>query len=206
MIVDEANMDIELENDPFIEAGIDVPANLPYKHDSYQEQSYKKVLGEKDTPELTRKLRKINQWSLRGTGVSTSVLCKALEEETSDCSASDIEDVRDELAYRSSQRTGRRLSSPALYGAARNEIKKTQKAEIRIKKRPLLKSSTSYNLFQSSYVHGPHTPPDSSPSPRPYTAPVTSNRRINFPNKTDTLVKLLLLLIYTSLYKTAQYT
>ena len=190
MIVDEANMDIELENDPFIEAGIEVPANLPYKHDSYQEQSYKKVLGEKDTPELTRKLRKINQWSLRGTGVSTSVLCKALEEETNYCSASDTEDARDELAYRSSQRSGRRLSSPALYGDARNEIKKTKKAEIRIRKRPVLKSSTSYNLFQSSYVHGPHTPPDSSPSSRPCTAPAMSNRRINFPHKTDTLVRI----------------
>jgi hypothetical protein len=190
MIVDEANIDIELENDPFIEAGIDVPANLPYKHDSYQEQSYKKVLGEKGTPELTRKLRKINQWSLRGTGVSTSVLCNAFEEETSDCSASDIEEGSDELLYRRSQRSGRRLSSPALYGAARNEIEKTQKAEKRIKKRPVLRSSTSYNLFQSSYVHGPHTPPDSTSSSIPCTAPVTSNRRINFPHKNNTLVRI----------------
>ena len=95
MIVDEANMDIEMENDPFIEAGIDVPANLPYKHDSNKEQSYKKVIGEKD---LTKKLRKINQWSLRGTGVSTSVLCKALEDDSS--ATSDVEDKLDEYKHR----------------------------------------------------------------------------------------------------------
>lgn len=64
MIVDEADTDLEMANDPFIEAGIDVPANLPYKHGAQQERSYRKVLGEKIKPEITRKLRKINEWTL----------------------------------------------------------------------------------------------------------------------------------------------
>ena len=153
MIVDEANMDIEMENDPFIEAGIDVPANLPYKHDSNQEQSYKKVIGEKD---LTKKLRKINQWSLRGTGVSTSVLCKALEEDSS--AQSDIEDKLDESRFKKSTRLGRRLSTPILDIPSTCEIQKAQKAEKRIKKKPILKRGESYNLFKSSYVPGPNTP------------------------------------------------
>jgi hypothetical protein len=31
MIVDEADRDIELSADPFLEAGIDIPKELPYK-------------------------------------------------------------------------------------------------------------------------------------------------------------------------------
>ena len=157
MIVDQANMDIELENDPFIEAGIDVPANLPYHHNAHLEQSYKKVLGGKDTPQLTKKLRKINQWSLRGTGVSTAVLCKALEAENSE--ASDME-VNDDIEsnFRSSQRSGRRLSSPILYNRRKSEIQKAQNAEKRIRKKPLLKHKTAHNLFQSSYVPDPQLP------------------------------------------------
>ena len=153
MIVDEANMDIEMENDPFIEAGIDVPANLPYKHDSNKEQSYKKVIGEKD---LTKKLRKINQWSLRGTGVSTSVLCKALEDDSS--ATSDVEDKLDESRFKKSSRLGRRLSSPIIENTTTCEIQNAQKAEKRIKKKPILKRGESYNLFKSSYVPGPNTP------------------------------------------------
>ena len=81
MIVDEADMDLEMANDPFIEAGIDVPANLPYKHNAQHERSYRKVLGGKDTPEITKKLRRLSQWTLRGTGVSTATLCRVFEAE-----------------------------------------------------------------------------------------------------------------------------
>ena len=50
MIVDEADMEMEMATDPFIEAGIEVPPTLPYQ-DSYQkEESTKKVVGT-DNPE-----------------------------------------------------------------------------------------------------------------------------------------------------------
>ena len=37
MIVDEADVEMEMATDPFIEAGIEVPPTLPYQ-DSYQKE------------------------------------------------------------------------------------------------------------------------------------------------------------------------
>ena len=64
MIVDEADMEMEMAIDPFIEAGIDVPANLPYQDSTQEEESYKKVVkGEgSETPTIARKIRKISHW------------------------------------------------------------------------------------------------------------------------------------------------
>ena len=163
MIVDEANRDIEMQNDPFTEAGIDVPANLPYRHNVHQEQSSKKVLGQNSTPELTKTLRKINQWSLRGTGVSTAVLCKALESNNYyDNITEEKEDIQSR--FRNSMRSNRRLSSPALYSSSpnlysrqTNETWKGQEAEAIIKRKKFLKSSSALNVFHSSYIPGPET-------------------------------------------------
>ena len=153
MIVDEANRDIEMQNDPFTEAGIDVPANLPYRHNVHQEQSSKKVLGQNSTPELTKTLRKINQWSLRGTGVSTAVLCKALE---SNNRYDDITEEKEDMQsrFRNSMRSNRRLSSPALYSSQTNETWKGQEAETVIKRKKFLKSTSALNVFHSSYIPG----------------------------------------------------
>lgn len=69
MIVDEADMEMEMATDPFIEAGIEVPANLPYQDSDQQEDSYKKVVGdENEVPSLADKLRKISNWGGRGSG------------------------------------------------------------------------------------------------------------------------------------------
>ena len=73
MIVDEADMEMEMATDPFIEAGIEVPANLPYQ-DSYQkDESIKKVVGEgNDDSKLADKLRKISNWGGRSRKNSTT--------------------------------------------------------------------------------------------------------------------------------------
>ena len=61
MIVDEADLEMEMATDPFIEAGIEVPANLPYQATNQQEESYKKVLGD-DAEEnfLADRIRKMS--------------------------------------------------------------------------------------------------------------------------------------------------
>ena len=75
MIVDEADLEIEMAIDPFIEAGIEVPPNLPYQENKKTEESYKKVLGEEDEPSsMTNKLRKLSRrmsgWVLAGKKVN----------------------------------------------------------------------------------------------------------------------------------------
>ena len=63
MIVDVADMEMEMATDPFIEAGIEVPANLPYQGKDQQEDSFKKVVGEEgDDVSLADKIRKISTW------------------------------------------------------------------------------------------------------------------------------------------------
>ena len=39
MIVDEADMEIELTQDPFLEAGIDVPSQLPYTNGNKMDEA-----------------------------------------------------------------------------------------------------------------------------------------------------------------------
>ena len=69
MIVDEADMEMEMATDPFIEAGIEVPANLPYQDSDQQEDSYKKVLGnETEESFLTEKIRKFSNWGGKDNG------------------------------------------------------------------------------------------------------------------------------------------
>ena len=47
LIVDEADMEIEMAEDPFLEAGIDIPpANLPYKDEGQKEESSKILMPE----------------------------------------------------------------------------------------------------------------------------------------------------------------
>ena len=63
MIVDDADMEMEMATDPFIEAGIEVPANLPYQDSDQQEDSYKKVVGdETEGTSIADKIRKISTW------------------------------------------------------------------------------------------------------------------------------------------------
>ena len=60
MIVDEADMEIEMATDPFIEAGIEVPASLPYQGTNQQEDSFKKVVGEEiEASSMAEKINKI---------------------------------------------------------------------------------------------------------------------------------------------------
>ena len=72
MIVDEADMEMEMANDPFIEAGIEVPPNLPYQDSTQQEDSYKKVVREEpETPTTLRKtIRKLSTWTGKDSGAS----------------------------------------------------------------------------------------------------------------------------------------
>ena len=71
MIVDDADMEMEMANDPFIEAGIEVPPNLPYQDSTQQEDSYKKVVQEEaETPSLKRTIRKLSTWTGKDSGAS----------------------------------------------------------------------------------------------------------------------------------------
>ena len=45
MIVDDADMDMEMAQDPFLEAGIAIPAELPYQDESQRENSARLVVG-----------------------------------------------------------------------------------------------------------------------------------------------------------------
>ena len=45
MIVDDADMEIEMSKDPFLEAGIAIPAELPYQDESQRENSARIVVG-----------------------------------------------------------------------------------------------------------------------------------------------------------------
>ena len=45
MIVDDADMDMEMAKDPFLEAGIAIPAELPYRDESQREKSARAVVG-----------------------------------------------------------------------------------------------------------------------------------------------------------------
>ena len=81
MIVDEADMEIEMATDPFIEAGIEVPANLPYQESKQQEDSFKKVVGEESAEStLADKLRKISNFrtgrSSESDAVGTSIFTR----------------------------------------------------------------------------------------------------------------------------------
>ena len=148
MIVDEADMDMEMANDPFIEAGIDVPANLPYKHNAQHERSYRKVLGSKDTPEITKKLRSLTQWTLRGTGVSTATLRRVFKAEQN--VTKDVLENSNAPDHYDSTLGNRRQSSPAIYSESASEVEKTHRAEQRLKKHPFKRSNSSA-LFHSSY-------------------------------------------------------
>ena len=68
MIVDEADAEIEMANDPFVEAGIEFPVNLPYKDISQHEMSYKKVVGDEQAKNLRanaiRKLTDVDSMNL----------------------------------------------------------------------------------------------------------------------------------------------
>ena len=84
MIVDEADLEIEMAIDPFIEAGIEVPPNLPYQENKKTEESYKKVLGdEEEASSMTNKLRKLSRrmsgWVMagkKGDDTSTTTIKK----------------------------------------------------------------------------------------------------------------------------------
>ena len=78
MIVDEADMEMEMATDPFIEAGIEVPATLPYQ-DSYQkEESTKKVVGnDNEDNSLAGKLKKISNWGGRSRKNSSTETIKS---------------------------------------------------------------------------------------------------------------------------------
>ena len=45
MIVDDADADMEMAQDPFLEAGIAIPAELPYQDESQRENSARLVVG-----------------------------------------------------------------------------------------------------------------------------------------------------------------
>ena len=75
MIVDEADVEMEMATDPFIEAGIEVPPTLPYQ-DSYQkEESTKKVVGtDNDNSSLAGKLKKITRGGRSRKNSSTETI------------------------------------------------------------------------------------------------------------------------------------
>ena len=47
LIVDEADREIEMADDPFLEAGIQIPAALPYQDETQKDESAKRVLGDR---------------------------------------------------------------------------------------------------------------------------------------------------------------
>jgi hypothetical protein len=62
MIVDDADMEMEMAKDPFLEAGIAIPAELPYKDDKQRESSARDVVGHDDTADnkIYGKIRKMS--------------------------------------------------------------------------------------------------------------------------------------------------
>ena len=59
MIVDNADMEMELAKDPWMEAGIPIPSELPYQNDGQREVSARKVAGDNDD-NFVDKLRKMS--------------------------------------------------------------------------------------------------------------------------------------------------
>ena len=66
MIVDDADMDMEMAQDPFLEAGIAIPAELPYQDESQRENSARLVVGIGTIHKLHKQVR--------GRGVSQVLL------------------------------------------------------------------------------------------------------------------------------------
>ena len=54
IIVDDADMELEMCNDPFLEAGIAIPAELPYQDESQRENSARLVVGKSKTGQHQR--------------------------------------------------------------------------------------------------------------------------------------------------------
>lgn len=68
MIVDNADREIDMSTDPFTEAGIEVPANLPYMDEAQQEESYRRVVAAEETPSLAKKFnQRINKMVRRSS-------------------------------------------------------------------------------------------------------------------------------------------
>ena len=78
MIVDEADMEMEMATDPFIEAGIEVPATLPYQDGYQKEESTKKVTGaDNEDNSFAGKLKKISNWGGRSRKNSATETIKS---------------------------------------------------------------------------------------------------------------------------------
>ncbi len=60
MIVDNADKEMELAKDPWMEAGIAIPSELPYQNEGQREESARKVAGENEDSNLRDKLRKMS--------------------------------------------------------------------------------------------------------------------------------------------------
>ena len=65
MIVDDADMEMEMAKDPFLEAGIAIPAELPYKDEKQREASARDVVGANEDDGIRDRVRKLSNVILR---------------------------------------------------------------------------------------------------------------------------------------------
>ena len=81
MIVDDADMEMEMAKDPFLEAGIAIPPELPYKDEKQRDQSARDVVGQTGDEEagLRDRFRKISNAFIRRPSNVTLAKVKRLE-------------------------------------------------------------------------------------------------------------------------------
>ena len=79
MIVDDADMEMEMAKDPFLEAGIAIPAELPYKDEKQREASARDVVGSNEEDGIRDRLRKLSNAIQRRPSSSTLAKIPAIK-------------------------------------------------------------------------------------------------------------------------------
>ena len=72
MIVDQADMQVTASTDPFLEAGIAIPHELPYKDDNQRDDASKRTAASSDEADSGKRgksfRRKLSTWRKGSTG------------------------------------------------------------------------------------------------------------------------------------------
>lgn len=69
LIVDDADMEMEMAKDPFLEAGIAIPAELPYQDESQRENSARMVVGKVQRLESFREEKELENHQVNNTPI-----------------------------------------------------------------------------------------------------------------------------------------
>ena len=135
MIVDDADRDVEMARDPFLEAGIDIPRELPYKTPSVKRKF--SLMGQKD--------RKINDPSLDRISPSNSVASLAKSTSSNLMSVNNLKNLHRRLSTKRTLKNAKNIeicfddipkhffdlssTAPVSKADQRNEFPKVNKSE-----------------------------------------------------------------------------